>query len=205
MRVVVDGVETASGMPVELWGDLLTHLDQACANRGVVVADVAFDGVAEPSFRDPAVAARSIAASQVEISTATQTGLLLTAIDEAVGAATPMRPAAVALADAFRTYDIARGNRDLAVFAPNLGSLMALAGNIADLAAQMDGGPAPNGTTRVNVRALEQHVDALIQAQAAGDWIVVADILEFEIVAVIDACVDGLWTVRELLTRRVQA
>jgi hypothetical protein len=203
MKVVVDGVETQSDPQVQRWGELLAHLDQTCAERGVVVADVAFDGVAEPSFREPQVAARAIAASRVDVATATQTDLLLTAIDEAVGAAAPMRPAAVALADAFRAHDINRANRELAIFAPNLGALMTLAGNIAELATQVSDGPQLQQATTLDVGSLAAHVNALIEAQTSGDWIAVADVLEYEIVAAIDVCVDGLFAVRDVLTRRV--
>ena len=201
MKVVVDGVETVPGHPVQNWGELLDLLDQECASRGVVVADVAFDGIAAPSFREPRLVASAIAATRIEVGTASQTDLLLEAIDEAVGAARPMKPVAIELSVAFRSYDIDRGNRDLAEFAPNLGALMTLATNIAKLAG-VETTVDLNSPAAVSMGALAGHIDTLIQARAAGDWIVVADVLEVEVVAAIDGCVELLSAVRHEVARR---
>jgi len=201
MKVVVDGVETEPGYPVQNWGELLDLLDQECASRGVVVADVAFDGVAAPSFREPTLVASAIAATRIEVGTASQTELLLEAIDEAVGAARPMRPVAIELSVAFRSYDLERGNRDLAEFAPNLGALMTLAANIAKLAG-VETSVDLDGPAAVSIGALAGHIDTLIHARAAEDWIVVADVLEVEVVAAIDGCVELLSAVRYEVARR---
>ncbi len=201
MKVVVDGVETVPGYPVQNWGELLDLLDQECASRGVVVADVAFDGVAAPSFREPGLVASAIAANRIEVGTASQTELLLEAIDEAVGAARPMRPVAIELSVAFRSYEIERGNRDLAEFAPNLGALMTLAANIAKLAG-VETSVDLNSPAAISIGTLAGHIDTLIQARTAGDWIVVADILEVEVIAAIDGCVELLSAVRREVARR---
>lgn len=205
MNVVVDGVEREVDTRTQTWGELLALLDAECAQRGVVVADVAFDGVSDQSFRDRSAATRRVRSHRIEIGTATQAALLLTAIDEAVGAAGPMRPAALALADAFRRYDIARGNADLAVFAPNLGALMQLAGNIVVFASQVVRGRASDEARDDLFSQLSQHVDALITAQQGGDWVQVADVLEYDVVAAIDACVERLQTVRAALADRAAA
>ena len=201
MKVVIDGIETQPGCPVQNWGELLELLDQECASRGVVVADVAFDGVVAPSFREPGLVATAIGAARIDVATATQTDLLLAAIDEAVGAAGPMRPVAIDLSAAFRSYDIERGNRNLAEFAPNLGALMTLAANIAKLAG-VESKVDLDGPAAVSIGALAGHIDTLIQARAAGDWIVVADVLEVDVVAAIDGCVDLLSEVRREVARR---
>lgn len=201
MKVVVDGVETIPGIPVQNWGELLDLLDQECASRGVVVADVAFDGVAAPMFREPSLIASALGATRIDVETATQNDLLLEAIDEAVGAARPMAPVAIELSSAFRRYDIERGNRELAELAPNLGALMTLAANIAKLA-RVDGSVDLNSPAALSIGALAGHIDTLIQARAAGDWVVVADVLEVDVVAAIDGCVELLLTVRGEVAQR---
>ena len=201
MKVVDDGVEATPGYRVQNWGELLALLDQECASRGVVVADVAFDGIAAPSFREPALIAGAVAAVRIDVGTASHNELLLTAIEEACGAAERMRSAAIELSGAFRTHDLERGNRDLAEFAPSLGALMTLAGNIVQLAgvdAVVDG----DGSGAVSIGALAGHIDTIIQSRAAGDWIVVADVLEHEVVKAIDGCVDVLSTVRREVVKR---
>ena len=204
MKVVVDGVETEPGYPVQNWGELLELLDQECASRGVVVADVAFDGIAAPSFREASLVASAIGASRIDVGTASQNELLLAAIDEAVGAAGPMRPVALGLSLAFRSYDLERGNRDLAEFAPNLGALMTLAANIATLA-RVETSVDLDSPAALSIGALAGHIDTLIHARAAGDWIVVADVLEVEVVASIDGCVELLSEVRSVVARRSPA
>ena len=201
MKVVVDGIETTPGYPAQNWGELLALLDEECAHRGVVVADVAFDGIALLSFREPALVDGAIRPTRIDIGTASLTDLLLTSIEEAAGAAERMRSAALDLSGSFRTYDLERGNRDLAEFAPSLGALMTLAGNIVHLAG-VETPAVRDGAAAVSSEALAGHIDAIIQARAVGDWIVVADVLEYEVVKAIDGCGDLLSAVRrEIVTR----
>lgn len=199
MKVVVDGVDANPSRPVHTWEQLLSYLDQQCAARGVVVTDVSFDGVVEPSFRSDALARRVVAGARIDVATATQADLLCSAIDDAVGAAAPLRAAALDLSGAFRTYEIERGNRDIAAFANGLGSLFALTGNITALAGSGRESAAQSGNAAAGVDTLVAHIETLIEARAGQDWVAVADVLEHDIVTAIDQCAGLLGAVRRAL------
>ena len=72
MKVVVNGIEATPGRAVQNWGELLAALDDECAGQGVVVTEVTFDGVAQPSFREPEMAEQPIDALRIEVDTARQ-------------------------------------------------------------------------------------------------------------------------------------
>lgn len=204
MKLVVDGIDRIPGSPARTWGELLARLDDECAKRGTVVSDVSFDGQPQEAFRTPAVVTRQIGSLRVEVKTSTQTDLLLTAIDEAIGAAEPMCPVASQLASAFRAHDLARANQDLSIFAPNLGALVQLAANITTLAGRINA--RANETAVVSVPAeIGKHVETLIGAQSTGDWITVADVLEYDITTALGTCIEGLREVRAVLSDRAAA
>ena len=170
-------------------GELLARLDDECAKRGMVVSDVSFDGQPQDAFRTAAVVTRQIGKLRIEVKTSTQTDLLLTAIDEAIGAAEPMSGRR-ATGGVPRPRWRARQS-DLAIFAPNLGALVQLAANITTLATRLN--ERASQTTALSVPAeIGKHVEALIGAQSTGDWITVADVLEYDITSALGACIDGL-------------
>ena len=204
MKLVVDGIDRIPGSPARTWGELLARLDDECAKRGMVISDVSFDGQPQDAFRTAAVVTRQIGKLRIDVKTSTQTDLLLTAIDEAIGAAEPMCPVAAQLAAAFRAHDLARANQDLAIFAPNLGALVQLAANITTLATRLN--ERASETSALSVPAeIGKHVEALIGAQTTGDWITVADVLEYDITSALGACIDGLRAVRAVLSDRAAA
>lgn len=176
MKVVVNGVEATPGRAVQNWGELLALIDDECAGQGVVVTEVAFDGVARPSFRDPEYAEEPITASRIDVDTARQSDLILSAVGDALRGIDPLRAAAVAMADRFRQYDLEQGNREMAVFARNLATLVELTGTIA----------AVTVLDPANLTDVAPHVDRLLEARDAGDWVTVADVLEGDVVPVLE-------------------
>ncbi|MGE3957563.1 MAG: hypothetical protein AB7H96_12655 [Vicinamibacterales bacterium] len=176
MKVVVNGVEATPGRPVQNWGELLTLIDDECAGQGVVVTEVSFDGVAQPSFRDPGLAVRSVGDLRIEVDTARQSDLVLSGIGDALRAIEPLRAAASSLAEAFREYDVERGNREMAAFARNLSSLVELTGTIA-LVTGLETGSLADVSTQV---------DRLVAARDSGDYVTVADVLEHDLMGVLE-------------------
>jgi len=201
MKLVVDGIDRIPGTPARTWGELLARLDDECEKRGVVISDVSFDGQPQDAFRTAAVVTRQTGKMRIDVKTSTQTDLLLTAIDEAIGAAEPMCPVAAHLAAAFRAHDLARANQDLAVFAPNLGALVQLASNITALATRVDERAQHSAVDAVPAE-IGKHVEVLIGAQSTGDWITVADVLEYDITSALGSCIEGLRAVRAVLADR---
>lgn len=176
MKVVVNGVDATLGRAVQNWGELLAALDDECAGQGVVVTEVTFDGVAQPSFREPEMAEQPIDALRIEVDTARQGDLVLSAVGDALRALDPLRGSALSIANAYRGFDIEDGNRGMAVFARNLASLVELTGAIA----------AVSGLETGSLTDVSEQVDKLVSAREAGDWLTAADVLEHDVTTVLD-------------------
>lgn len=176
MKVVVNGIETAPGRAVQNWGELLAMLDDECAGQGVVVTEVTFDGVAQPSFREPEMAEQPVEALRIDVDTARQTDLVLSAVGDALRALEPLHGAARHIADAYRRFDIDEGNRGVAGFARNLASLVELTGAIS----------AVSGLEAASLSDVSEQVDRLIAARDAGDWVTAGDVMAHDVTAVLD-------------------
>lgn len=182
MKVVVNGIEATPGRAVQNWGELLSMLDDECAGQGVVVTEVTFDGVAQPSFREPDMAGQPVDALRIEVDTARQGDLVLSAVGDALRAIDPLRSAALTTANAYRGFDIEDGNRGMAGFARNLASLVELTGAIA----------AVSGLESASLTDISEQVDRLVTARDAGDWVTAADVLEHDVIDVLDQWRDTL-------------
>lgn len=176
MKVVVNGIEATPGRAVQNWGELLSMLDDECAGQGVVVTEVTFDGVAQPSFREPDMAAQPVDALRIEVDTARQNDLVLSAVGDALRAIDPLMSAVRATANAYRGFDIEDGHRNMAAFARNLASLVELTGAIA----------AVSGLETGSLTDVSEQVDRLVAAREAGDWVTAADVLEHDVADVLD-------------------
>jgi hypothetical protein len=182
-RIVRDGVEEVVEFPRQSWGDVLSHLETRCAAEGRLLTAVRFDGVDQPSFRDPAVLQQTVATvAVIDIDTSTPTGLLTQSLDEAVSAVGTLAAAAERVGGAFRGFDIDQANCDLGELAQGLGTLIALAqalGQAADV--DLDVLATPHGTGSKMVADLTAQAEALIAASQGSDWITVADIIEYDL------------------------
>jgi hypothetical protein len=182
-RILVNGLEQTPGPACQHWGDLLEHLDGVVAGGGQVLTAVRFDGVDEPTFRDPAGARRSICGLQViEAESLRPRDLLENSLNEAIGAARTLAEGAGRVGGAFRGFDVSIANQDLVDLAQGLGTLVAIIQTLSQaLGVALDSLVCEFGTANNMIEELSGHADALIEAQQAGDWITVADVIEYDV------------------------
>jgi hypothetical protein len=182
-RIFRDGVEETVEFPRQSWGDVLAHLESRCAADGRLVTSVRFDGVDQPSFRDPAALRQPITnVATIDIDTSTPTGLLTQSLDEAVRAVGTLASAAERVGAAFRGFDIEQANLDLGELAQGLGTLIALAQALGQAAGvDLDVLATPDGTGSKMIADLTTQAESLIAASDGGDWITVADIIEYDL------------------------
>jgi hypothetical protein len=93
-------------------------------------------------------------------------------LEEATAAIAPLCTAAVELGERYRDHDLRPANQGLVELADGLTSLIGIVG-AAGLALHVD------ATTIVS--ELGGHLEALVTAQEASDWLTVADVLQFDI------------------------
>jgi hypothetical protein len=165
------------------WGDLLNSLDEHAARSGAILSGARFDGVEEPSFRDPAAIARPLVGiARVDIETSLPTAFLRECLLEAIQPLQDTADAARRLGGIYRGHDLKPGHDGLKTLAADLSA-------VAVLADMLDG-PLGIDTSLLSIdgMSVSQHlqhlgvtVDALVSAQEAEDWLTVADVLEYDL------------------------
>lgn len=181
-RIFVNDVAEGLDSTPRTWGELLSALDQRLSAHGHVVTAARFDGVDQPSFRDPGVTAREVATvERIEIDSTSPINLVISCLGDATGAMERLCEGTVTLADLFRGHDLAAANRGLGELGENVRALVqlidALRGPLGIDVDRLlwDGRPVPE-----HLAELATLVQSIITAQESHDWLTVADIIEYD-------------------------
>ena len=187
--VLLNGTAFVSTTPAPSWGPLLDAVDRHVAPTGEIVAAVRFDGVDEPSFRDDAVLGLVLGSELiVEIDTLHPNDLLGEILDEASRSLPAVAASARELAGVLRGANVDSAARGIGQLADAIGKLVQLvvaaatARGVAIETLETREGPA-----MPLLRTLD--------AQRAGDWITIADVLEYDIAPLMprfEAVIDSL-------------
>ena len=182
-QIFVNDVPRTTTIAAATWGELLASLDEEAAGEGVLLATARFDGVDEPSFRDPEVTARRLTAvTRVEVETATPGAFLRQCLLDTIRPLDQAADAAARLSAVYRRQDVSPGHD----------GLMSLAAELRDLTSlvAMLGGPlqidlaslSANGVTVAGqLEEFGTALGALVTAQESEDWLTVADVLEYDL------------------------
>ncbi len=180
--IYVNDVPQALDAPPATWGDLLASLDEQAAGQGVLLTLARFDGVEEPSFRDPAVTARRLSDMvRVDVETAAPNVFLRQCIVDAIRPLEVAADRAAALSVIYRGHDVSAGHDGLTTLASELHDLTSLAALLSG-PLQIDLNAFSHGDTEPpHVEALGASLAALVAAQETADWLTVADVLEYDL------------------------
>src|SRR5262245_54883372 len=131
-RVTVNGAREIVGDSVHSMGQLIEELERRCETKGEVMTALRCDGVDRPAFRGKALSSQPISGfGLVEVETMKPRELLVSVVDEATTALVALELGTRRLGQAFRGFDVATANRELAEFAESLVSLVSLTNNFA--------------------------------------------------------------------------
>jgi hypothetical protein len=182
-EIFVNDVPQELDVAPETWGDLLNRLDERAARSGVVLSAARFDGVEEPSFRDPDVTSRPLhAVARVEVRTAVPRAFLRECLLEAIQPLQETADTAKRLAGIYRGHDLMPGHEGLKALAADLGAVAVLADMLdGPLAVDLTALSLEGATAAQHLHQLGTSLDALVTAQEAEDWITVADVLEYDL------------------------
>ena len=168
---------------LKTWGELLAAVDSELAAAARAVTAVRFDGVDQPSFRDPGLTGRPLAvlgridADSLDARTLLQNTLVVAAEGLAVLAGGSHR-----VATAFRGTDVNGANAELARLVEAVQSLMTLTAAMGDTAcvdlAALRCGPVTGERT---IARVADALEALVACQQTRDWVAVADGLDYEL------------------------
>ena len=195
--VLLNGTAFVPAKPAPSWGPLLDAVDRHVAPSGEIVAAVRFDGVDEPGFRDDAVLGLVLGSELiVEIVTQHPDDLLGSVLDEASRSLPAVAASACELAAVLRGAQVdaaARGIGQLAETIANLVQLVVAAATARGVA--LETLETREGAAMPLLRALDAQLTPLLEGQQAGDWITVADVLEYDIAPLMprfEAVIDSL-------------
>jgi hypothetical protein len=182
-QVFVDDLPHEVESAQETWGELLASLEERAAKTGVVLSEARFDGVEEPSFRHPATVARPLTGiGRVDIRTAVPAAFLRECLLETITSLQETACAASRLAAVFRGHDLVPGHDGMRSLASDLGDIATLAELLrGPLAIDLTALSAEGVTAAEQLVQFEATVDAVVEAQEAGDWLTVADVLEYDL------------------------
>jgi hypothetical protein len=183
LRILVNGSEETADLACQCWGELLERLDRRVAADGQVLTAIRFDGVDQPSFRDPACEPQPMGGIRViDADSASPRVLLDNSVDEAIVAARALAAGAARLGGAFRGFDVSGANHDLVDMARGLGTLVAIVQTLSQaIGVSVDSVRGGDRTGSQMIAELTTQTDSLIAAQRDGDWITVADVIEYDI------------------------
>lgn len=195
--VLLNGTAFVPATPAPSWGPLLDAVDRHVAASGEIVAAVRFDGVDEPGFRDDAVLGLVLGHELiVEIDTQHPNDLLGEILDEASRSLPAVAVAACELAGVLRGAKVDAAARGIGQLAETIGNLVQLVvATAAARAVALDTLQTRDGPAMPLLRTLDAQLTPLLEAQRAGDWITVADILEYDVAPLMprfDAVIDSL-------------
>jgi hypothetical protein len=109
-----------------------------------------------------------------------QAALLHEAIDDGQNAIGALSGASAAIGAAFRGFEVARADGELGPLAENLGSLLVLTQTIVNAVHDLTASAAA-ALAAPGLDSFGGCLDDLLRSRAAGDWIRVADLLEYQI------------------------
>lgn len=171
---------------VQTWADLLTDVDRQLDGRGRVLTEVVFDGVGEPTYREPGSLARRLSTiGRIDLSTATPDALLRDCFRESAQSVRALMAECAGAARLLRTADVRRAYEHLAALATALGQLILLIRTLEGLDAAGD-----DGGTRTRLAELAQFgelLESVMSAQSSRDHFAVADILEYDLTPLLHA------------------
>jgi hypothetical protein len=182
-RLVVNNEEQPLENAVGSWGEVLSRLEHDAVARGEVVTEVRFDGVDDPTFWQPWQVNRTLGdIAAIEVQTASQSHLVNEALAQGVTAAGTLAAAAIEIGTMFRANQVTTANQRLSELCQGTSSMIGLSNTAATaLGLQLDALEWNGQTGSVQISALVQLLESIIQAQQAHDWLTVADFLEYDL------------------------
>jgi len=188
MRLRIDGCDVSPDLSAgSAFGAVLAEAGRSVASKGRVVSRIVADGREISTRFEREMADRPIAEIEtVDITTTTPDALFREAIGGALDLSRAIRRDAVALLSSLRGGDLAAAGPRYAACMESMGTFFHLAGAIfngigtgvfplAVRSGNVDDLPSPPGATAGILQRL-------MEARSKGEWQVVADILEQEIV-----------------------
>jgi hypothetical protein len=179
-QLEINGVNLPVAPEIHSWDQLLSELESKHLGRGQVIASVYFDGDEVVQFRESEYLQRPMQSiGEVKIEAKPLQQMAREATQDVSRYLVSLQAALADIADAFRNQLLEQANTKLSEAFQGIKMLVSLLEGI-ELSIT---GQYRTGTTQVEkaVEEMGPTLESLIDAQSQQDWILVADILEYEL------------------------
>lgn len=176
LEIAVNGEARWRQTGRENWGQLLDLLETGQGSSRPIVTAVRFDGVAVPTFREPAVLDQTLSGVDlIEVQTSTFDQLMHDSAQAAYESVAPLQRAVARIATTFRGPDRNLAGRELP-------ALTAALQGLTVVTAMLTTARGGDGERRVAFDTLASRLcgvlDGIVDCQTREDWNGIAEILE---------------------------
>ena len=181
-QLVFNGNPSPISPALQCWQDLLTELESQQLGVDDVIASVHFDGDEVLQFRDSdALAVRLASVDEVRVVALSRDEVVRESIGQAESYLKSLGAAVLEVAELFRWHRLAEANAGLQELLSGIKLYVGLLRGI-DLSIQASSAPTNEFIDEV-LNPMASTLEEQIKAQANQDWMLVADILEYELAA----------------------
>ena len=201
-RLVFNETSMPLGPALRTWQDLLSHLESQSLSRDEVITSVQFDGDDISNFRDEEALTTDLSPiEEVRVRAMARDELMRETIVEAEAYLRNLEAAAVNVAEMFRCQQLNQANKGLQELLSGIKLYVALLRGMDLSISGLAGTCEPIDKVLDPMAATLQEQ---IKAQGRQDWMLVADILEYELAAQLTAfeeVLNGFKTARGVAVR----
>jgi hypothetical protein len=182
MQLEINGINLPVHPGLHTWQDLLQELESKHLGQGKMISSVRFDGSEVIQFREAECLNQPLQyLGEIQVQASPMEDMVKSAVVEAEGYLVTLQTSLVEVAEAFRLQLINEANTKLSQVFEGVKMLAALLQGVElSLSGQFHQGPSSVAQV---LAEMGPTLESLIESQGQQDWILVADILEFELVA----------------------
>jgi len=194
----INGINLPVNPAICTWRELLEELESKHLGAGKVIGSVHFDGTEVGGFRDEAILGRPIQTiEEVRIEAVSLHDMVTSALIESEGYLLSLQTSLVDVAEKFRQQQTDPANTKLTQVFEGVKMFVALLRGIE--LSLVDGLDHNQSTVEQLFAEMTPTLQSLIESQIQRDWVLVADILEFELLANLSSFERILTEFRQLL------
>ena len=186
MQLEINGINLPVHPGLLTWQDLLQELESKHIGQGKMISSVRFDGNEVLQFREPeCLNQRLQCLDEIQVQASPMEDMVRSAVSEAEGYLVTLETSLAEVAEAFRHQSTNEANKKLSQVFEGIKMLAAL---LQGVELSLSGQYLQGATSVAQVLTeMGPTLESLVESQSQEDWILVADILEFELLANLSA------------------
>jgi|WetSurMetagenome_2_1015567.scaffolds.fasta_scaffold332230_1 hypothetical protein len=184
-QLELNGINFPISPSFNTWQDLLDDLETHRISKGKAISAVYFDGMVVPNFKESEILNRALnTIGQITIEIVNMQDIIHQAIRDVEGFKKTIETSMIDIAEIYRRQQINEANTKLSELFQGVKMLVSL---LKGLELSVLGQEVPSSSESVDksVAELEPVLQGIIDAQNQQDWILLADIVEFELLSAI--------------------